>query len=79
MAVVAVNPAPTYRIGARRGDRRPPTRRSRYRRARVGVLLTFAVLRVLRVLRVLLVLPRFNGVSTSLRSRLAPAVLLIRA
>jgi hypothetical protein len=73
MAVVAVNPAPTYRIGARRGDRRPPTRRSRYRRARVGVLLTFAVLRVL------LVLPRFNGVSTSLRSRLAPAVLLIRA
>jgi hypothetical protein len=73
MAVVAVNPAPTYRIGGRRGDRRPPTRRSRYRRARVGVLLTFAVLRVL------LVLPRFNGVSTSLRSRLAPAVLLIRA
>ena len=73
MAVVAVNPAPTYRIGARPGDRRPPTRRSRYRRSRVGVLLTFAVLRVL------LVLPRFNGVSTSLRSRLAPAVLLIRA
>ena len=73
MGVVAVNPAPTYRIGARRGDRRPPTRRSRYRRARVGVLLTFAVLRVL------LVLQRFNGVSTSLRSRLAPAVLLIRA
>ena len=73
MAVVAVNPAPTYRIGARRGDRRPPTKRSRYRRARVGLLLTFAVLRVL------LVLQRFNGVSTSLRSRLAPAVLLIRA
>ena len=73
MAVVAVNPAPTYRIDARRGDRRPPTRRSRYRRAPVGVLLTFAVLRVL------LVLQRFNGVSTSLRSRLAPAVLLIRA
>ena len=73
MAVVAVNPAQTYRIGARRGDRRPPTRRSRYRRARLGVLLTFAVLRVLLVLR------RFNRVSTSLRSRLAPAVLLVRA
>ena len=72
MAVVAVNPA--EEIAVRRSGR------SRYRRSvrvlpegRRVFLLTFAVLRVL------LVLQRFNGVSTSLRSRLAPAVLLIRA
>ena len=76
MGVVAMNLAPTLRIGAavgRQGEPATDDQGEPFPERRREFSSTFAVLRVL------LVLQRFNAVSTSLRSRLAPTVLLIRA
>ena len=76
MGVVAMNLAPTLRIGdavGRQGEPATDDQGEPFPERGREFSSTFAVLRVL------LVLQRFNGVSTSLRSRLAPTVLLIRA